>query len=391
MERQPDQKSLSPSLGKEVMSPIGLAGVTSQRPDKDLDGGLTYLPQLNVASRTPQCYGSLFMQRRRKRVQHPRPSKQTHIKTRHSLPAAVMGLAEEEKLKWFITADPLSSHRPVHSQYSRQTSAMFTPANRQDCCHLLPCSHHQTDKTAAMFTPPNRQTAAMFTPPNRQTAAMFTPPNRQTAAMFTPPNRQTAAMFTPPNRQTAAMFTPPNRQTAAMFTPPNRQTAAMFTPPNRQDCCHVHTTKQTRLLPCSHHQTDRLLPCSHHQTDKTAAMFTPPNRQTAAMFTPPNRQDCCHVHTTKQTDFCHVHTSKQTRLLPWTAVSTVMRKRRIWKPFLCLSLSLSFLLLAGTLTTQSAAHSKVAKRLRRGTKNRWLKLHCVGEHRTLSAVACGRE
>ncbi|MGH0169580.1 UNVERIFIED_CONTAM: hypothetical protein FKN15_059712 [Acipenser sinensis] len=97
MERQPDQKSLSPSLGKEVMSPIGLAGVTSQRPDKDLDGGLTYLPQLNVASRTPQCYGSLFMQRRRKRVQHPRPSKQTHIKTRHSLPAAVMGLAEEEK------------------------------------------------------------------------------------------------------------------------------------------------------------------------------------------------------------------------------------------------------------------------------------------------------
>ncbi|MGH0178979.1 UNVERIFIED_CONTAM: hypothetical protein FKN15_000383 [Acipenser sinensis] len=55
---EPDQKSMSPSLGKEVMSPIGLAGVTSQRPDKDLDGGLTYLPQLNVACRAPQCKGN---------------------------------------------------------------------------------------------------------------------------------------------------------------------------------------------------------------------------------------------------------------------------------------------------------------------------------------------
>ncbi|MGH0131638.1 UNVERIFIED_CONTAM: hypothetical protein FKN15_061731 [Acipenser sinensis] len=106
---EPDQKSPSPSLGKEEISPAGLADMTSQHPDKDLDGGLTYLPQLNAARRAPQCYGSLFMQRKRRRMQHPRPSKQTNIKTRHSLPAA-MGLAEEEKVS---AVETLTEEQPA--------------------------------------------------------------------------------------------------------------------------------------------------------------------------------------------------------------------------------------------------------------------------------------
>ncbi|RXM30511.1 hypothetical protein EOD39_7826 [Acipenser ruthenus] len=113
---EPDQKSLSPSLGKDTMSPIELAGVTSQCPDKDLDVGLTYLHQLNAARRGPQCYGSLFMQRKRKRMQHPQPSKQTHIKTSHSLPAAAMGLAEEEKVS---AVETLTEEQPATKKGKR--------------------------------------------------------------------------------------------------------------------------------------------------------------------------------------------------------------------------------------------------------------------------------
>ncbi|MGH0169048.1 UNVERIFIED_CONTAM: hypothetical protein FKN15_055698 [Acipenser sinensis] len=71
----PDQKSPSPSLGNEAMSPAGLAGVTSQHPDKELVMRIKPLPQLIVEREVSQDAGGLFKRRKSRRV-HPQPSKQ---------------------------------------------------------------------------------------------------------------------------------------------------------------------------------------------------------------------------------------------------------------------------------------------------------------------------